>query len=267
MKTLNSKYILVFLMVIFFTASLYLYADPDGRTGRTLKTSTSGCGGCHGSSATTGVTVTINGPDSVNTGQTVQYSLTINRSTKTGAGLDIAVRSGALSPVSSTIHLASGELTHNANIPMSSGTATVQFNYTAPATVGTDTIWATGLATNSNGGSSGDEWNWAPSKRVIVKLPTGIENISAASDFSLSQNYPNPFNPLTSIKLVLSKPMDIKVRIFNSTGNEIEVLQDGKLIAGEHLFKWDASKYPSGVYYYKTEGNDFSTTRKMMLVK
>ncbi len=267
MKTPNSKYFLLFLMAIFFTASVFLYADPDGRTGRTRKSSTSGCGGCHGSSATTGVTVTVNGPDSVDVGQTIQYSLTINRSTQLGAGLDIAVRRGTLSPVSSTIHLASGELTHNADIPMTSGTVTVLFNYIAPATIGTDTIWATGLASNSNGGSSGDEWNWSPSKRVIVKLPTGIENISTVSDFSLSQNYPNPFNPLTSIKLELSKPMDIKVRIFDNTGNEIEVLHDGKLNAGQHLFKWDAAKYPSGVYYYKTEGNDFSTTKKMMLVK
>ena len=267
MKILKNKLFTTFFLLIFFIASIILYADPDGRTGRTLKTSSSGCGGCHGSSATTGVTVTVNGPDTVNTGQTVQYSLTINRSTQLGAGLDIAVRRGTLSPVSSTIHLASGELTHNANIPMTSGTVTVQFNYIAPATIGTDTIWATGLATNSNGGSSGDEWNWAPSKRVIVKLPTGIENISTSADFNLSQNYPNPFNPVTNIRLELSKPMDIKVRIYDNTGNEIEVLHDGKLNAGEHLFKWDAAKYPSGVYYYKTEGKDFSTTKRMMLVK
>ncbi|MBK7252586.1 MAG: hypothetical protein IPI04_01395 [Ignavibacteria bacterium] len=51
MKTPNSKYFLTFLLAIFFTASVFLYADPDGRTGRTRKTSTSGCGGCHGSSA------------------------------------------------------------------------------------------------------------------------------------------------------------------------------------------------------------------------
>ena len=266
MEILKNKFFAVLLLIIFFSASIYIYGDIDGRTGRTLKTSTSGCS-CHGSSVTTGVSVVLNGPDTVITGQTIQYSLTVTRSTKTAAGLDIAVRRGTLSPVSSTIHLASGELTHNDNIPFSGGTMTVQFNYVAPATAGIDTIWANGLASNSGSNSGGDEWNYAQSKRIVVKLPTGIENISSANDFSISQNYPNPFNPLTSIRLELSKSMNINVKIFDNLGNEIETLQNGMMKAGNNILKWDAAGFPSGVYFYTVSGSNFSLTRKMTLIK
>jgi len=267
MKTLKSKFFLSFLTLLFFTVTVILYGDPDGRTGRTLKTSSSGCGGCHGSSATADVSALITGPDTVNTGQTVQYSLKITKASKTGAGVDIAVRRGTLGVVSSNLHLASGELTQNNNIAMTSGTVTVLFNYIAPTTAGTDTIWATGLATNSDGGSSGDDWNWAPSKKIIVKNPTGISNISSAENFSLSQNYPNPFNPNTSIKLQLVNSMNIRLSIIDATGKELEILQIGNLKTGEHIINWNAENYSTGVYYYKVEGDKFTVTKKMLLIK
>lgn len=248
----------------------YIYADIDGRTGRTLKTTTSGCS-CHGAGATSGVSVIINGPDTVNTGQTIQFSLTITRSTKTGAGLDVAVRQGSLGVVSANTHIASGEITHSNNLSLTSGTITVPFNYNAPGTSTIDTIFATGLATNSQGNSSGDEWNWALSKRVVVRLPSGINNITSEAGFNLSQNYPNPFNPSTTIKLDLGKPVDLILKIYDAAGKEISILHSGRLDRGVHLFKWEAGKdnteLSSGIYYYEATGDGFRITKKMMLVR
>ncbi len=267
MRTSKTRYLIAIPVAVLFFATILLYATESGRTGRTLKTSTAGCGSCHGTTATSDVTVSINGPDTVDVGQTIQYSLSVTKLSKTGAGLDIAVRQGALSPVSTNIHLSNGELTQNSNIPMTGGTATVQFNYIASSTPGIDTVWATGLATNSDGGTSGDDWNWSPSKRVVVRLPVGISNISIPNEFKLSQNYPNPFNPLTNIQIDLVSPMKITLSIVDVLGNEVTVLHNGKLNEGQHLFKWDASNYSSGVYYYKVEGESFTVTKKMLLVK
>jgi hypothetical protein len=80
-KLLNRKFLVLFLL-IFFSSAVLLYGDIDGRTGRTLKTSASGCGGCHGGSATTDVIVTFAGPDTVNIGQTVQFTLTVSKALK-----------------------------------------------------------------------------------------------------------------------------------------------------------------------------------------
>lgn len=267
MKTFSKKFLSALFLLIFLAGSIYLYGDIDGRTGRTLKSSTSGCGSCHGSSATTGVSVVISGPDTVTVGQSVQYSLIITRSTKTGAGLDVAVRNGSLTPVYPNTHLTNGEITHSDNLSMTAGTISITFNYNAPAGAVTDTIWADGIATNSGGNSSGDEWNWAQSKRVVVRLPTGISNISSANEFFLSQNYPNPFNPQTNIKIEMIKPLDLTVKVFDNLGNEVQVLHNGILPAGTSILKWNAAGFPSGVYYYTVTGKDFYYTKKMSLVK
>ncbi|HMS33059.1 MAG TPA: T9SS type A sorting domain-containing protein [Ignavibacteria bacterium] len=268
MKKLKFSFFVTSLLILFFSISLSLYGDPDGRTGRTRKTSTSGCGGCHGSSAATDVSALLNGPDTITAGTTRQFSLTVSKPSKTGAGLDIATRKGVLAPVSSNIHLTNGELTHNNNIPFTGGSATVQFNYTAPALQGTDTLWATGLATNSDGGSGGDDWNWAVSKRIIVILATGVtENNSGIRDFSISQNYPNPFNPNTIINYQIPKPGFVTLKIYDVLGNEIAVLVNRDQNQGSYDISFDGSNLAGGVYYYTINLGDFRETKSMLLIK
>ncbi|MBK8551083.1 MAG: T9SS type A sorting domain-containing protein [Ignavibacteria bacterium] len=268
MNTFKNKIFIASLLLIFFSASIVLYGDPDGRTGRTLKSSANGCGGCHGSSALTDVSVLLSGPDTVTAGTTRQFTITISKPSKLGAGLDIATRNGVLAPVSSNIHLTNGELTHNNDIPMTSGSVTVQFNYTAPAVPVFDTLWATGLATNSNGGSSGDDWNWAISKRITVKLPTGIISGSLnVNDFNLSQNYPNPFNPVTRIFYSIPLSDFVSIKVYNSNGNEVASLVNEKQNAGSYDIEFNAVNLASGIYYYEMNAGEFKQVRKMILIK
>ncbi|HMQ69582.1 MAG TPA: T9SS type A sorting domain-containing protein [Ignavibacteria bacterium] len=268
MKKCRQKIYTAAFLILFFSVSVIIYGNDDGRTGRTLKNSTSGCGGCHGSSATSDVSVLIAGPDTVTAGQTMQFSLTISKPGKTGAGLDIATRNGTLAPVSSNIHLANGELTHNSNIQMTSGSVTVQFNYTAPGAAGTDTLWATGLATNSTGGTDGDDWNWASSKRIIVKLATGIEsNNSLVNSYSLDQNFPNPFNPVTKIKYEIAEPGFVTLKVYNSFGKEVASLVNSKQNSGDHEVNFSGSELASGIYFYSITSGNFTQTRSMILLK
>ncbi|NOS85073.1 MAG: T9SS type A sorting domain-containing protein [Ignavibacteria bacterium] len=265
-----SKKFFAALIIIFFASSVFLFGDEDGRTGRTLKTSTSGCS-CHGS-INTGVTVTITGPDTVNTGQTQQYTLAVTNAGKTGMGLDIATRLGVLGVVSNTTHLASGELTHNANIPMTNGTATINFNYTAPGTGGTDTLWAVGIGTNNQSNTGGDAWNNAVSKRIIVRSTVGIEPNISPAEYKISENYPNPFNPSTSIDISLAKQTDVNIRIYDISGAEIYTLANRTMNSGDHTFTWNAitnsgSNVNSGIYLMKINVGGNTTTKKMILVK
>jgi photosystem II stability/assembly factor-like uncharacterized protein len=98
---------------------------------------------------------------------------------------------------------------------------------------------------------------------------TGIQNISneVPSDFSLYQNFPNPFNPTTNIKFQLSNAGHVKLTVFDLLGREIETLANETMNAGIYNADWDASKYPSGVYFYKLETKSFIETRKMILIK
>jgi photosystem II stability/assembly factor-like uncharacterized protein len=89
--------------------------------------------------------------------------------------------------------------------------------------------------------------------------------------YSLGQNYPNPFNPETKIKFdipsnVKSKS-NVKLFIYNILGKEVASLVDKELGPGSYEIRWDASNYPSGVYYYRLVTEGYSETKKMVLVK
>ncbi len=86
-------------------------------------------------------------------------------------------------------------------------------------------------------------------------------------DFCLHNNYPNPFNPTTNIKFDLPKTSNVKIKIFDLLGKEIETLADEKLEAGIFIVNWDASQYASGLYFYQMITNDYVETKKMLLIK
>lgn len=85
--------------------------------------------------------------------------------------------------------------------------------------------------------------------------------------YILNQNYPNPFNPSTNIKYQLAKICYVSLRIYDDNGREIETLVNGELLPGSYNVNWNASKYPSGVYFYRLTTDGFSETKKMLLVK
>lgn len=97
------------------------------------------------------------------------------------------------------------------------------------------------------------------------------ENLTV-NNFSLSQNYPNPFNPATKINYEIRRDarretQDVKLIIYNSLGKEVQVLVNGKQNAGSYTVDWNASNYPSGVYFYSIKSGNYTDTKKMILMK
>jgi uncharacterized delta-60 repeat protein len=97
----------------------------------------------------------------------------------------------------------------------------------------------------------------------------GIQQISSEipNKFSLEQNYPNPFNPGTKIKFHISKSSDVKMVVYDVSGKTLETLVSEHMSAGTYEVDFNAVKLPTGVYFYKLVTNDFSETKKMILVK
>jgi photosystem II stability/assembly factor-like uncharacterized protein len=93
------------------------------------------------------------------------------------------------------------------------------------------------------------------------------QNYSYKNDFNLQQNYPNPFNPKTIINYQLPKPGYILLRIYDVLGNEVATLVNEKQNPGKYKAEFDATNLPSGIYYYRITSDNFSLTRKMVLVK
>ena len=91
------------------------------------------------------------------------------------------------------------------------------------------------------------------------------QNIPSA--FSVSQNYPNPFNPTTKISFSLPQKSQIKLKVFDVLGREIQILADGIYEAGKHEAEFYASNLSSGVYFYNLSDGTSSITKKMLLIK
>jgi HKD family nuclease len=85
--------------------------------------------------------------------------------------------------------------------------------------------------------------------------------------FELSQNYPNPFNPETSIEFSVPVNSFIKLTIYDALGREVETLVNKEMITGKYIAKWNASKFASGVYFYRLQTDNFVKTHRMMLIK
>jgi hypothetical protein len=103
----------------------------------------------------------------------------------------------------------------------------------------------------------------------LVTNPVLIKPISqeVPSEFKLKQNYPNPFNPVTNFEFAIPKNSLVKLIIYDITGREIETLINGQLSPGTYKAEWNAIKYSSGVYFYKLSTDNFSETKKMILMK
>jgi hypothetical protein len=91
--------------------------------------------------------------------------------------------------------------------------------------------------------------------------------VNGSITFGLEQNYPNPFNPTTKIRIALPKSSFAKLVVYDMLGRELETILNEHLNAGTYEADWDASKFTSGVYYYKLTSGDYTETKKMILIK
>lgn len=99
--------------------------------------------------------------------------------------------------------------------------------------------------------------------------PIGIEQISTEipGNYALSQNYPNPFNPETNMEFAVPRNSYVKLVVYDNIGREVLLLVDAELSAGKYKVDFNAGSLPSGVYFYRLLTEEYSITKKMMLVK
>ena len=113
------------------------------------------------------------------------------------------------------------------------------------------------------GNPIGDQ-NWFPE----VMRVSNEDFADVPERFTLSQNYPNPFNPTTRIEFELSSSEQVSLKVYDILGREVAVLLDNQLRnTGAHSVEFEAASLPSGVYLYRLEAGDFSSAKRMILLK
>lgn len=111
---------------------------------------------------------------------------------------------------------------------------------------------------------SGEVWI-RPLSEVITMAGETTHQIP--NQIILAQNYPNPFNPVTTIKYVMPKSGYASLKIFNLVGQQVATIVDELVPSGEHFVSWDATNYPTGMYFYRLQANNYSVSKKLLLLK
>lgn len=102
----------------------------------------------------------------------------------------------------------------------------------------------------------------------FVYSPTVEVVIEVGDTYVLTDAYPNPFNPSTTIGFAVSNAQEVSVNVYNLVGKHIATLFDGPVQANESKsVVFEATNLPSGIYLYRIAGEDFSTTRQVVLLK
>ena len=93
------------------------------------------------------------------------------------------------------------------------------------------------------------------------------ENNIDITTYELNSNYPNPFNPTTQISYQIPENSFVNLVVYNSLGQEVTTLVNQTQSVGKYTVQFNASNLSSGVYIYKLQAGEFSSTKKMLLMK
>lgn len=140
----------------------------------------------------------------------------------------------------------------------SSTEATAHFLYMV------DEIPGTSLFAANNTSGNGSSWNY---EQVVISLLDVDDSAPIVNSFELSQNYPNPFNPSTSIKYSVAERSNVTLKVFDMLGREVSTLINTTKDAGSYEVSFDASNLASGLYVYTLSAGNFTSSKKMMLMK
>ena len=102
---------------------------------------------------------------------------------------------------------------------------------------------------------------------VVVKNTGSDDDSVPEFNNVLSANFPNPFNPTTTISYQLAEKGNVSIEIYNTKGQLVETLVDGEKTSGQHKAVWNAEIQSSGIYFYKITTDDFTDSKKMILLK
>jgi len=85
--------------------------------------------------------------------------------------------------------------------------------------------------------------------------------------FKLYQNYPNPFNPTTTIRFTILDLQFTILKVYDMLGKEVAILINRELAPGKYDVEFNGSNQPSGVFFYQLIAGNYTTAKKMILLR
>jgi hypothetical protein len=269
----------------------YSNNPPNRRTGAPGENLCSGCHSTFAENSGNG-TLSISGfPSSYD--PLIIYALTVTLSDpgQSRWGFEVAVKDSnnlqagtlTITDATNTVSGLSSGITYvkqtstGCHAGTANGPVSWNLSWTAPA-AGTGKVYfyVSGIAADNSSDDAGD-YGYHTSQQVPEKT-TGVSDNdnadgSARPDrFILHQNYPNPFNLATSISYTLKKEGLVNLTIYNILGQKIRTLIDQVEPAGNYSIQWDSKDekgrvVAGGVYFYILKAGDFTSSKRMVLLK
>jgi hypothetical protein len=108
-----------------------------------------------------------------------------------------------------------------------------------------------------------------PYIEILINGGSSVKGGEIPKEFTLDQNYPNPFNPSTNIGYQLAAGSFVSLKVYDILGKEVAVLVNEYQTAGSHSIQMFAEKYnlTAGIYFYRLTAGNYSSTKKMLLLK
>jgi Tol biopolymer transport system component len=106
----------------------------------------------------------------------------------------------------------------------------------------------------------------------ITAVTQPLEELAQPSQYMLSQNFPNPFNPITTIPYLINEPGDVSLSIVNLAGQRVKTIFEGHREPGNYKEQWNGANdsgdlLASGIYLYRLQTENYTETKKMLLIK
>ncbi len=115
------------------------------------------------------------------------------------------------------------------------------------------------------GALDGEIWS-RPLSEVVTAVNEKYKG-SVVNNFKLNQNYPNPFNPTTTITYQIPHSELVNIKIYDALGREIQTLVNENKNAGNYSISFNGVNLSSGIYFYKLKAGNFTSIKKMVLMK
>ena len=132
-------------------------------------------------------------------------------------------------------------------------------------------VWVPGNDSFSFGDIAGNYYSWSGSL-VMLRYRVITTDVAQGSgemptQLELTQNYPNPFNPSTTIRYSLPHTSFVTLSVYNTLGQEVAQLVNEQQQPGYHEAVFRGDRLASGVYFYRLEAGQFTSVKKLLLVK
>jgi hypothetical protein len=141
--------------------------------------------------------------------------------------------------------------------PSKQGSSQAQLELQSDATNGKQTVVMTAKGASAEQQSGGSE-----------QKSSGVGSISGNRGVELEQSVPNPaLGGMVEIGYVLAERGSVELRLYDASGKEVRVLEQGVGEAGEHIVRFDVSGLSSGSYRYRLVANGQSLTRTLIVTR